>query len=324
MTKNLIDHVIGEKTEFVGGIKTDYIYKVNPELRTKIANKHTTIYGYNGTDNGKNRVYISSRKAYQKCMTFDMPFIKNKKILLHSILLNNTIFFDSKRPKKHDFSIFFHYPHQTLRKTAVQSLWGDESKLLNQTCSGAGGGAEQGEKVCPYYQRSYTTTFNIDNVQVLKSRNKPKAMCIENWKKDDVEVRTLISKRLKCQPNHWKLGLNLANCVTTNQMKNATISEDLSITPSCRTIERYSFSVTEQPGLFLFDIETDEFENSFKIDWNSEKMKSERVSEINIQFIGNSVYLCIIYNFDLYFRKFLCRYRLIHLVFIFRKIIHGN
>ena len=80
-------------------------------------------------------------------------------------------------------------------------------------------------------------------------------------------------------------------------MKNATISEDLSITPSCRTIERYSFSVTEQPGLFLFDIETDEFKNMFKIDWNSEKMKSERVSEINIQFIGK-MNLCITYNFD--------------------------
>ena len=260
----------------------DHIYKLNPKLGTKIEKKLTTVYGYNGTNNGTNRVYISSRKPFEKCITFDMPFIKNKKILQHSILLNNTIFDDKKRPVKKDFEIFFHYPHQTMRRTASQSLWDNQNVLLNQPCSGA----HNKSTICPYYRRSYTTMFEVDKVQVLKSRNKPKAMCIENWKNDDVEMRTLISKRLKCQPNHWKLGLNLTKCVTSNEMANARASEDLPKTPSCRDIERYSFSHTEHPGLNIFDIETDAFNDTYQIDWNSDTMKSEIVSEITVHFIG--------------------------------------
>ena len=208
MTKNLMDYVIGEETQFEGGFKTLYIYKVNQESGTQTEKKVTMIHGYSGwTNNGKSRVYVSSRKAYQKCITFDMPFVKDKKILHHSILLNNTVFENKQRPMKKDFEILFHYPNQILRRTTAQSLWSNESVLLNKPCTEE----KSRPTVCPYYQRSYTTTFKVDNVQVMRKRNKPKVICIENWKNDDVELRALISKRLKCQPNHWKLGLNLTN-----------------------------------------------------------------------------------------------------------------
>ena len=282
MTTDLIQYVIGEKTEFKGNMKMDHIYKLKPELGTKIEKKVTLVYGYNGTNNGTNRVYISLRKPFEKCLTFDMPFMKDKKILQHSILLNNTIFDHKRRPVKKDFEIFFHYPHQTMRRTASQSLWDNQNLLLNQPCSGA----HNKSTICPYYKRSYTTMFEVDKVQVLKSRNKPKAMCIENWKNDDVEMRTLISKRLKCKPNHWKLGLNLTKCATRDKMSNASLWEDLPTTPSCRSIESYSFSRTEYPGLNLFDIETDQFKDPYAIDWNSEAMKMEQVFEINVHFVG--------------------------------------
>ena len=287
----MIDYVIGEITEFESGIIKTFIYKVNPELGTEIEKKVTTIFGYNGTNNGTNRVYVSSRKAYKKCLTFDMPYVKDEKILYHSILLNNTIFKNKERPKKKHFEILFHYPNQILRRTAAQNLWGDESALLNQPCTGE----KSKSTICPYHQRSYTTAFTVDNVQVLKKRNKPKVMCIENWRNDDVEMRTLISKQLKCKPNHWKLGLNLTECAMKNQLFNASASEDLPTTPSCRSIERYSFSRTEYPGLNLFDIETDNFKDMFKIDWNSETMKSEIVSEISSHFIGK-INWCRTYN----------------------------
>ena len=289
-----MDYVIGEITVFEGGIQKNFIYKVNAESGTQTRKKVTMIHGYNGWSNiGKTRVYVSSRKAYQKCITFDMPFIKDKKILHHSILLNNTVFENKKRPMKKDFEILFHYPNQILRRTTAQSLWANESALLNQACTEE----KSRPTVCPYYKRSYTTTFKVDNVQVMRKRNKPKVMCIENWKNDDVELRTLISKRLKCQPTHWKLGLNITQCVTSNEMANARVSEDLPKSPSCRDIERYSFSHTEHPGLNIFDMETDAFKDTYQIDWKSEAMKSEIVSEITVHFVGK-ISMCGEHNFD--------------------------
>ena len=298
-----MDYVIGEITVFEGGIQKNFIYKVNAESGTQTEKKVTMIHGYNGWSNiGKTRVYVSSRKAYQKCITFDMPFIKDKKILHHSILLNNTVFENKKRPMKKDFEILFHYPNQILRRTTAQSLWSNVSVLLNKPCTEE----KSRPTVCPYYQRSYTTTFKVDNVQVMRKRNKPKVMCIENWKNDDVEFRTLISKRLKCQPNHWKLGLNLTKCVTSNEMANARASEDLPKTPSCRDIERYSFSHSEHPGLNIFDIETGAFKDTYQIDWNSDTMKSEIVSEITVHFIGK-IRSSRTHNFD-YWSTFLFSY----------------
>ena len=280
MTRNWMEYVIGEKTEFKDNRKMNFIYSLYPELGTKIGPEETTIYGYKGIHNGTNRVYISSRKSYQKCLTFDMPFIKNEKILYHSILLNNTIFDNQKRPIKKDFEIFFHYPNQTSRKTASKFLW--ESEIFPTSCS-----TRMSEDECAYFKKSYTSTFEVDQVQVSKNRNKPKAMCIENWKNDDVELRTLISEELKCQPTHWKLGLSLTKCVTRNDMSMAAKLEYFPKTPSCKSMERYSFLYTEKPGLRMFKIaEKDEWKNMFNIDWESEAMKNQKVSEINIHFIG--------------------------------------
>ena len=143
------------------------------------------------------------------------------------------------------------------------------------------------EDECAYFKKSYTSTFEVDQVQVSKNRNKPKAMCIENWKNDDVDLRTLISEELKCQPTHWKLGLSLTKCVTRNDMSMAAKLEYFPKTPSCKSMERYSFLYTEKPGLRMFKIaEKDEWKNMFNIDWESEAMKNQKVSEINIHFIG--------------------------------------
>ena len=116
---------------------------------------------------------------------------------------------------------------------------------------------------------------------------KKESPCIENWKNDDVEFRTLISEELKCQPTNWKLGFNLTKCVTQNEMSKAAKLEYFPKTPSCRSMERYSFLYTEKPGLRMFKIgKLDEWKSMFNIDWESAAMKNQKVSEINIHFIG--------------------------------------
>ena len=56
MTRNWMEYVIGEKTEFKDNRKMNFIYNLYPELGTKIGKEETTIYGYKGIHNGTNRV----------------------------------------------------------------------------------------------------------------------------------------------------------------------------------------------------------------------------------------------------------------------------
>ena len=142
----------------------------------------------------KPRVYTSIRRGDKKCITFDIPFKRETKVVSHSILLNNSVF-ENKRLPKHGFEVSFNYPNQTLRATAKEHTWKSDRLLLNQGCE-----EDDGDDPCPSYQNStYSMIFDIDNISVLKRRNKAHDPCIENWKNDDMEVRSIISKEHNCR-----------------------------------------------------------------------------------------------------------------------------
>ena len=282
VTDNLLEFVAAEMTYFVDKSRYLYVYKTLSSAENETEDKVKIFSGYNG---GK-RVYTNRRKFNQKCLTFDMPFRKKTRILQHSILLNNEVFPNRIRPNKSDFEVFFHFPNQTIRQTSTKSYWTKMSsnKLLKQPYTEEDGSDKER---CSYYGSTYTMNFDIDNLSVLKRRQKSISPCIKKWENDDIEMKSEISSSLKCQPNHWNLNLNLTNCKTRKDMSQALFQEENPPQPSCYGIERYSFSYNEMAGLDLFDIGSEGFKEYLDIDWNATDFKSDIYSEIMVNFVGN-------------------------------------
>ena len=158
-----------------------------------------------------------------------------------------------------------------------------KNNLLKQPCEEE----EDGDKKrCSYYRTTYTMHFDIDNVSVLRRRQKPNLPCIENWRNDDVEVKSEISRSLKCQPNHWSMNLNLTSCKTQSNMSQSLSKEENPENPSCYGIERYSYSYNEMAGLDLFDLGFDDFIELLGMNWNETKLNGTVISEIMISFVG--------------------------------------
>ena len=289
-TKNLINYVIGEITIFADNSNHTYLY--NKIQKTEvIVNKRNKLYhGYKGGT----RVYISRRRWDEKCLTFDMPFWNENKIKYHSILLNNSVFPQNSRPQV-DFEVFFHYPNQTLRQTSSKSRWSRDDDLLNQNCNFKDNAIQS----CSYYGSTYTMSFDIDNISVYKRRNKQIIPCLENWKNDDTEMKTLIAETLECQPGHWYLNLGLKNCTTQKLMKASLSMEKRPFIHTCNTIERYAFSYEEMSGLLLFDIGKRNFIELFGIDWDAKNTQNWVFSEIAIHFPGTQIKRFKVFRYDL-------------------------
>ena len=274
VTINLMDYVIGEHTEFTDKSNHQYVYN-------KVQGRTVEFDGksrYEWDFKGGSRVYTSLRKPDEKCITFDIPFKKGKRVLTHSILLNNSLFPDKVRPK-YGFTASFHYPKQISRRRSFKFTWNNDSKLLKKECDEDDG--------CPtYYKGSYSMIFLIDNVSVLKRRNKKAEPCIENWKNDDVELHSIISREIQCRPRHWNISTDLPICSTKDTMNKAFTKEALAEIPSCYNIERYSYSYSENIGLVFFALDGETFADRFGKKSTSGEMGEEIVSEIIILFAG--------------------------------------
>ena len=231
VTKNLFDYILGEAVKLQDGTVKIEVYRDIPYLSQHENNKLM----FSKPDG--NRVYISYRGSHAKCITFDMPFIKNKRIMYHSILLNNDIFPNQTRPMIDGFFVSYHYPRQFVRRTSIKMMWPNVKTLVAplEDCS------KNGTNTCGL---SYTMSFEIDNVSILKRRNKKKHPCIRNWRTDDNEIRLAISKRIGCKPPQWRLSFNISNCSSKEDMRDAWLSEFSPSLPSCQAIERYSLSYT--------------------------------------------------------------------------------
>jgi hypothetical protein len=276
-TIDLVDYVIGEITEFDDQSK--YVYRKFEEREIELTGKPTTIYGYAGG----NRVYTSLRMWNEKCVTFDMPFKNGKTINHHSILLNNSVFLDQTRPKSMGFVSLFHYPNQITKKTSKMDSWDSVDKLLNQPCD------EELGYSTSYCKSSYTMKFNIDNVSVLKRRNKRDLACIQNWMNYDNEIKFQIFKTLECKPNHWNLSVDLPYCTTQQQMIKSLEVEVNPTIPPCYAIEGYSVQRNEYPGLEEFDMGDYLLQDIFGIKWDTENSTADILSEIFITFGGRCI-----------------------------------
>ena len=174
--------------------------------------------------------YVSMKSAFGICWTVDIPYISNKTISHFGIIFWSDIFLNSIRPHSSSFGVFFHYPQQLLKADFGRFDWASH------------------EQDAPY---KYTIKFTIQNVLVIKRRNKSAQPCNEEWNNDDSTITKAIINNVGCHPPYslWRVD-NLANCTTKEQLKQfyeKSIKVKMSSIhpPPCQQIEKVIYALQE-------------------------------------------------------------------------------
>ena len=130
-------------------------------------------------------LYISKRETYQKCFSFDTPFIPGKQVQKVTLHLNGTFFQNFPKrigkgiiPGKKQFSIHYHYPHQTINSFSTLGGW-----RTNNDASTA--------------VDDYLRQFYVGSMEVVRRRNKPTAPCIDE--KYDEKILVTAMKSVGCR-----------------------------------------------------------------------------------------------------------------------------
>ena len=288
---DLMDYVMAEMTVFEDDSTYKYAYMNGDPNSSTVWNEASKEMFFPGYSGGT-RVYTSKRTSDSKCMTFDMPFRKQKLMRHHSILLDNSIFKTSgldRRERPDDlFQAYFHFPHQTLKKTSKKSRWTDARQLI-KSCEGLNFWDLLWQACLHPY--TYTMTFNVDHVAVVRRRNKRREGCISGWGYDEDEL-TKIAANVQCKPKHWNTTTYFPPCEEMRSMNYLHKAiEKVPPVPSCYSIERYSYRFVEKAGLDSFSNVNDlDFNDKFGIywDWYGDQgdNSSILVSEIKIVFDG--------------------------------------
>ena len=142
-------------------------------------------------------LYTSKRETHQKCFSFDTPFIRNKQIKQLTIHLKGTIFQGKGIiPDKKQFTIHYHYPHQTTRSFSTLDGW--KSKA---------------DKKVPNYMRR----FYVGSFEVVKRRDKSGDPCIgENY---DNHIIDSAMRDAGCKSSVIKTNNSFPICETEKSFK---------------------------------------------------------------------------------------------------------
>ena len=134
---------------------------------------------------------------FMTCYSLRTP--RNLKFRITSILLNSTIFPRRRRnPEKGMFSIF-HYPNQIiLPGNPMKKSWAERER----------------------YDR-FIMRYEVDNVAIIRRRNKPQQPCHINWKNYDNAILENYLKPVGCRLPFQNVHITLPLCNTSQSMKEA-------------------------------------------------------------------------------------------------------
>ena len=157
------------------------------------------------TIEGFRKPYVSYKTAELKCFTQDIPLLNHKRISRFSIRALNDVFPSGYR-NDYNFYVYFHYPHQLV--TSLQT-----KKWLWPKRENSG--------------QSYTMKFQIQQVDVIRYRNKRQRICIEGSPKYDEDIIQEVVRQIGCNPRHWNVIENLSKCSKHEDVKNMDSMKNL-------------------------------------------------------------------------------------------------
>ena len=144
-----------------------------------------------------------------RCVTFEIPFVKDITLAQFWIAVNYSIFDErnlGKRinnPSDHLFSEnqFIVSPHY-------------QNQLLGDIVTGIRKWPSRTDDS----PKNYVMQFNIRSVEILESRDKDWAPCIPGAPDIDDRVRQAILERIRCKPPYWNSTSSMPLCSTFEEM----------------------------------------------------------------------------------------------------------
>ena len=205
-----------------------------------------------------------------KCWTFEIPYIDKKTTFRRFVVrLKRSVFRGSIRPTNEDFKVVISYPGQFLSARVTKSEW---------------------RKLPGLKRNDLRMEFNIQNMIILRKRNKSKARCkMETTRDDEDKLRQLV-QAVGCRPLHIYLNTSYPNCKNDNIISNASafFGEMEEYEGPCRQVEKIMYFYDEYEDSFLT---SDEIEKGYEIVLNFQGntfMEIEQVRAYDIQsLIGN-------------------------------------
>ena len=153
------------------------------------------------------------------------------------IQLQNSIFPASIRSRNFDLFTLLHYPNQLFMSYKTIKYTFPTKTTANS---------------------SYVVRFVVRGAEVLQRRNKETRPCNEDWKNYDTNVLQEHMENVGCRaPYVAKDSKKVPICSNKEQMARALLTfknDDYGILPPCRSMEKISYTYTEQP-----------LENSFSV-----------------------------------------------------------
>ena len=205
-----------------------------------------------------------------KCWTFEIPYIDKKTTFRRFVVrLKRSVFRGSIRPTNEDFKVVISYPGQFLSARVTKSEW---------------------RKLPGLKRNDLRMEFNIQNMIILRKRNKSKARCKMQTTRDDEDKLRQLVQAVGCRPLHIYLNTSYPDCKNDNIIGNASafFGEMEEYEGPCRQVEKIMYFYDEYEDSFLTN---DEIEKGYEIVLNFQGntfMEIEQVRAYDIQsLIGN-------------------------------------
>ena len=158
---------------------------------------------------------VDGLDASEKCWRFEIPFLMDQNIMSIAMRMKKSIFPERQLNIRKGFKVIFSYPGQTLRARVMKNNW--KSVI----------------------QGNFEMVFNIENMVVLKKRNKAHEPCHRDYTRDDVRLRDSFIRSLGCRPTFITSSSAFTQCNAGRKMKNCDgPAWDRNYVEPCRQVEK--------------------------------------------------------------------------------------
>ena len=184
--------------------------------------------------------YPSLSDIKKRCWTFEIPYSQGNHIQTLGVMLNKSIFMPmysgmpfGDRPAYKDFEIRLSYPKQQLTAPTTKSNWGYAPLITH---------------------KDYTMKFEIQNMVVLKRRNKLNNKCRETWRENDHHIIEDIIAETGCVMPHWSLNITAPICSGMKIQNTTRLLSNLNGTiEPCQSIEKFMYLYQSSSGLDFYE-----------------------------------------------------------------------
>ena len=216
---------------------------------------------------------VTYRSYKAKCYSMDIdsnsiPQMKEERLYMIQLLIGD---YDTSFGENNslDLSVYLHYPKQLIRTNTLV----EEKRLGEDT-----------------YLRNGITTTTIDimvqNIEVVRYRNKRLEPCDTEWKEDDDKILNQLIQDVGCRPPHWYVNMEVTACQSKDDMKKLVLPKIQfandsfleSFTQPCSEIRSISHSINS----YIVDgsVTTTNLKVYFK---NSRYMEVENVRALGLE-----------------------------------------